>query len=51
MEKNKKKKSAGKTGTAQPSAYKTQEADGKRSQADSKFQRDLGKAKDAQRRG
>ncbi len=53
MDKNAKKKSAagGSKGTKPPSDYKSREADSKNSQADSKFQKQIGKAKDTLRKG
>ncbi|WP_372674896.1 hypothetical protein [Aquicoccus sp.] len=53
MEKNRKKKAAG-TGSkgAKPqSDYKARASEGKTSQADSKFQKQIGKAKDTLRKG
>lgn len=52
VEKNKKKKASSLVpkGTKTPSDYKSRESEGKTSQADSKFQKELGKAKDTQRR-
>jgi uncharacterized protein YjbJ (UPF0337 family) len=52
MDKNAKKKSTtGGKKSAAPSDYKSREAEGKTSAADSKFQKQIGKAKDTQRKG
>ncbi|MBR3372143.1 MAG: hypothetical protein IKG52_16095 [Rhodobacteraceae bacterium] len=53
MEKNRKKKANGPTpkNSKPPSDYKARESEGKHSQADSKFQKEFGKAKDTLRRG
>lgn len=53
MDKNAKKKSTtnGSKGGKPQSDYKSREADGKNSQADSKFQKQIGKAKDTLRKG
>jgi len=53
MDKNAKKKSAtgGSKGSKAPSDYKSRESEGKNSQADSKFQKQIGKAKDTLRKG
>ncbi len=52
MDKNAKKKSANSPKGAKPqSDYKSRDAEGKTSQADSKFQKQIGKAKDTQRKG
>lgn len=48
MDKNAKKKSKG---AKTPSDYKSRESDGRKSQADSKFQKQIGKAKDTQNKG
>ena len=50
MDKNAKKKAAG-NGAKTPSDYKSRESEGKNSQADSKFQKQIGKAKDTLRKG
>ncbi|MDD7972188.1 hypothetical protein [Roseinatronobacter alkalisoli] len=53
MDKNAKKKSttSGSKGGKIPSDYKSREAEGKHSAADSKFQKQIGKAKDTLRKG
>lgn len=53
MAKTTKKKPASDSAKAAkaPSDYKSRDADGKASQADSKFQKALGKAKDVTRKG
>ncbi|WP_296476320.1 hypothetical protein [Roseinatronobacter sp.] len=53
MDKNAKKKAAGggSKGAKTPSDYKSRESEGKNSQADSKFQKQIGKAKDTLRKG
>lgn len=52
MDKNKKKKpSAPGTRTPAQSDYKIRESEGKTSPADSKFQKEFGKAKDTLRKG
>ncbi|MCC6009352.1 MAG: hypothetical protein JJU40_17010 [Rhodobacteraceae bacterium] len=52
MDKNAKKKAAsGSKGSKPQSDYKSREAEGKNSQADSKFQKQIGKAKDTLRKG
>ena len=53
MEKNKKKKAptAAPKGGKPQSDYKSRESETKTSQADSKFQQQIGKAKDTSRRG
>lgn len=52
MDKNAKKKSTSSSKAAKPkSDYKSREAEGKSSQADSKFQKQIGKAKDTLRKG
>jgi hypothetical protein len=52
MDKNAKKKaSIGSKGAKPKSDYKSRDAEGKASAADSKFQNQLGKAKDTQRKG
>jgi hypothetical protein len=53
MAKTTKKKPASASSKAgkQPSAYKSRDSEGKGSQADNKFQKELGKAKDTQRKG
>lgn len=52
MDKNKKKKAGttGQKGAKTPSDYKTNESEGKSSQADSKFQKAIAKAKDSSRK-
>lgn len=53
MDKNAKKKSTtgGAKGSKGPSDYKSREAEGASSQADNKFQKQIGKAKDTLRKG
>lgn len=52
MDKNAKKKAAGGSKGSKPASdYKSREADGKASAADNKFQKQIGKAKDTQRKG
>jgi hypothetical protein len=52
MDKNTKKKaSSGSKGAKPKSDYKLRDAEGKASAADNKFQKQLGKAKDPQRKG
>jgi hypothetical protein len=52
MDKSAKKKAAsGSKGAKPQSDYKSRDADSKTSAADSKFQNQLGKAKDTQRKG
>jgi len=53
MAKSTKKKPASASAKAAKtqSDYKTRESEGKGSQADSKFQKELGKARDTQKRG
>ncbi len=53
MAKKSKKKASGPgpTGAKIPSDYKSRESAGKTSQADSKFQKQIGKAKDTLRKG
>jgi uncharacterized protein YjbJ (UPF0337 family) len=52
LDKNAKKKAAaGSKNAKAPSDYKSRESEGKTSQADSKFQKQIGKAKDTLRKG
>jgi len=52
MDKNAKKKAVtGSKSSKTPSDYKSREGEGKTSQADSKFQKQIGKAKDTLRKG
>jgi hypothetical protein len=52
MDKNAKKKTtSGSKGAKPQSDYKSRDAEGKASAADSNFQKQLGKAKDTQRKG
>jgi len=53
MDKNKKKKASapGAKGAKSLTDYKSRESEGKASQADSKFQKEFGKAKDTLRKG